>query len=156
MAAVPMDITSTIPARTLLRPTRSPRLPRKNAPNGLATKATAKVAKVASSAVCGLSLEKNTFARIGADAPYRTKSYHSTKLPIAPAMTALRETASSGRWTAAGLFSTSGGAEGCDIAIPFQAPGGGDPAERVGAGLRSAGEVLVTVDGDEPELRAVP
>jgi hypothetical protein len=40
-----------------------------NAPNGRATKATPKVAKVASSAACGSAFEKNTLARIGAEAP---------------------------------------------------------------------------------------
>src|SRR5690349_2098720 len=36
------------------------------------------------------------------------------------------------------------------------APGGGQPGERIRAGFRGTAEVLVTVNGDQPELRPVP
>src|SRR6185503_7766027 len=64
--------------------------PKIAAPTGRIKNPTANAPKAASSDTRGSAAGKNFAARIGAKKPYTAKSYHSSTLPITPAVTTRR------------------------------------------------------------------
>ncbi|MNM59475.1 hypothetical protein D3C81_707290 [compost metagenome] len=76
-----MPMIRMVTRKVYLRPMRSPRLPKKAAPNGRTKKPAAKASRAKIMPVVSLTPLKNCLAMIAASEPYRKKSYHSKTVP---------------------------------------------------------------------------
>ncbi len=76
-----MPMIRIVTRKVYLRPMRSPRLPKKAAPNGRTKKPAAKASRAKIMLVVSLKPLKNCLAMMAAREPYRKKSYHSKTVP---------------------------------------------------------------------------
>ena len=76
-----MPMIRMVTRKVYLRPMRSPRLPKKAAPNGRTKKPAANASRAKIMPVVSLTPLKNCLAMMAASEPYRKKSYHSKTVP---------------------------------------------------------------------------